>query len=46
MKEDKPTYCMNDLKSVFTHYDPKLGRNVPTENKINKEESNNEKTKC
>lgn len=25
-------YPMNDLKSTFTHYDPKTGKNVPTEN--------------
>ena len=27
-------YPMNDLASVFTHYDAKLGKNIPTENKI------------
>lgn len=30
----KTYYAMNDLGSVYTHYDPKLGINVPTENII------------
>lgn len=33
-------YALNDLGSVYTHYDPKLGINVPTENKL-KEVTNN-----
>ena len=34
--ESKPSsYKMNDLNSVFTHWDDKLKCNVPTENKIN-----------
>lgn len=37
-------YPMNDLKSTFTHYDPKTGKNVPTENKL-KEASKNHDTK-
>lgn len=33
-KDIKPAnYPMNDLMSVFTHWDNKLKRNVPTENK-------------
>ena len=27
-------YPMNDMGSVYTHYDPKLGKNVPTKNII------------
>lgn len=27
-------YEKNDLKSVFTHYDPKTGKNVVTPNKL------------
>ena len=27
-------YPMNDLCSVYTHYNPDTGRNEPTENKI------------
>lgn len=33
-------YVLNDLGSVYTHYDPKLGINIPTENKP-KEVTNN-----
>lgn len=34
--DSKPLpYPAHDLQSVFTHYDPKLGKNVPTENKLN-----------
>ena len=29
------SYPSNDLMSVFIHYDEKLGKNVPTENKLN-----------
>lgn len=29
-------YKMSDIKSVYTHYNPKTGKNEPTENKINK----------
>ena len=33
--DSKPlSYKKNDLDSVFTHYDAKLGKNVPTENKL------------
>ena len=32
--DKKPRYYMNDLNSVYTHWDPKTGKNVPTENKI------------
>jgi len=28
------TYPMHDLNSVYTHWDDKLKKNVPTENKI------------
>lgn len=41
-------YKMNDLGSVFTHYNKKLGKNVPTENKLpktNKEDINNGKNR-
>lgn len=30
----KERYKMNDLSSVYTHYDPKTGKNVATENKL------------
>ena len=30
----KKKYPMNDLGSVYTHYNPKTGKNEPTENKI------------
>ena len=33
--EYKHRYPMHDLMSVYTHYDPKLGINVPTPNKPN-----------
>lgn len=36
---NKPKYPMNDMVSVYTHYNPKIGRNEPTENKL-KEVSN------
>lgn len=29
-------YPMNDLSSVYTHYDSKTGRNIPAENKLKK----------
>ena len=29
------SYPMNDLSSVYTHYDKNLGKNIPTENIIN-----------
>ena len=32
--ETTNSYPMNDLQSVYTHYDPELGKNVPTENKL------------
>lgn len=32
--EFKEIYPMNDLNSVYTHYNPKTGKNEPTENKI------------
>lgn len=31
-RELKPRYAMNDLGSVYTHYDPATGKNVATEN--------------
>lgn len=34
------SYKMNDLSSVYTHYDPKTGKNVPTENKIKGSDNN------
>lgn len=37
-------YPMNDLGSVFVHYDPKLGRNVPTENKLRSDKD--EESEC
>lgn len=36
-KEDtqiKNNYPMNDLGSVFSHYNPETGKNEPTENKL------------
>ena len=40
--DSKPlSYPMHDLNSVFTHWDNKLKRNVPTENKINGGTENN-----
>ena len=39
------SYPMNDLSSVFTHYDKDLGRNVPTENKLNGGVSNGKSRK-
>lgn len=41
-KEINEPYAMNDLKSVYTHYDPKTGRNVATENKLRSDEDNEE----
>lgn len=35
-KPRKPSYPMNDLGSVYTHWDPKKCKNVPTENKLPK----------
>lgn len=29
-----PRYVMNDLKSVYSHYNPKTGKNEITENKL------------
>lgn len=37
------TYPMSDIHSIYTHYNPKTGRNEPTPNTIIKEENNNEK---
>lgn len=39
-KEKRAGYKMNDLESVFSHYNSKIGRNVPTENKLPKDKSN------
>lgn len=39
-KSKKVRYKMNDLGSVYTHYDPILGRNVPTENKLKGDDNN------
>lgn len=36
------SYPSNDLMSVYVHYDYKLKRNVPTENKINGGIDNND----
>lgn len=30
----EPRYQMNDLGSVYTHWDNKKGKNIPTENKL------------
>ena len=38
---DNKKYKMNDLCSVYTHYDPKSGKNVATENIIIKGDDNN-----
>ena len=37
-------YKMNDLGSVYTHYDKDKGCNVPTENKLNGGMENNGKS--
>ena len=37
-----PRYLLNDLGSVYTHYDTKLGINVPTKNELPKEDINND----
>lgn len=43
--DSKPLpYKMNDLDSVYTHYDNTKGYNIPTENKINGGMSNNGKS--
>jgi hypothetical protein len=43
--DSKPLpYSMNDLNSVFTHYDKDKGYNVPTENKLNGGVDNNGKS--
>ena len=34
------SYPMNDLSSVFTHWDDELKCNIPTENKLNGGASN------
>lgn len=39
-KPKKVRYKMNDLGSVYTHYDAKTGRNVPTENKLKGDDDN------
>ena len=39
-------YKMNDLSSVYTHYDTETGRNVATENKLkNGDDTNGESSK-
>lgn len=42
--ESKIRYAMSDLNSVYTHYDAKIGKNIPTPNKL-KEVPINVKTK-
>ena len=37
---NKPGYMMNDLCSVYTHYDARLGINVPTPNILPNKEVN------
>ena len=39
------SYPMNDLSRVFTHYDKNLGKNIPTENKLNGGVSNGKSSK-
>ena len=39
------SYQLNDLNSVFTHYDKNLKKNVPTENIINGGVSNGKSSK-
>lgn len=39
-KPKKVRYKMNDLDSVYVHYDAKTGRNVPTENKLKGDDNN------
>lgn len=36
------TYPMSDIHSIYTHYNPKTGRNEPTPNTIIKEKNNND----
>lgn len=38
LDKEKPLvkYAMNDMDSVYTHYDPKSGKNVQTPNKLKK----------
>ena len=38
-------YKMNDLGSVYTHYDKNKGCNIPTENKLNGGVSNGKSSK-
>lgn len=38
-------YPNNDLGSVYTHWDPKLGKNVPTENKLKGDDDNGNDSK-
>ncbi len=33
-KSESLPYKSNDLNSVFSHYDAKLGKNISTENKL------------
>lgn len=39
------SYPMNDLNSVYTHYDKNTGKNIPTENKLNGGVSNGKSNK-
>lgn len=42
--DSKPLpYPAHDLNSVYTHWDPKLCKNVPTENKLNNDGGVNKK---
>lgn len=40
--EIKPRFNMNDLSGVYTHYDAKLKKNVPTENTLKGDENSGE----
>ena len=44
--QSKPiSYPMHDLGSVYTHYDSAIGKNIPTENKLNGGASNGKSSK-
>ena len=44
-KPKRIRYKMNDLGSVYIHYDPKTGRNIATENKLTGDENNGKSSK-
>ena len=44
-KTKKVRYEMNDLNSVYTHYNATTGKNEPTENKLIGDEKNAKSSK-